>query len=212
MTNPAPPDGPIPAGITAGIDETVIYHGGGVTYVVAGVVFHDAPPARRAFQQLTADRKRPFHWRREGPTRREAAVTLLETHIAAAHLLARSTGRRGQITARRQLLTYLVAELTNDGVDHLIIESQGSALDGRDRNTILDSFQATSTGPAFTYEWRTKTEPLLWYADALAGIAHEYLADGQTQHFERLQKAGVITDVRYGADRHQGMRKPRLPS
>ena len=99
MTNPAPPDGPIPAGITAGIDETVIYHGGGVTYVVAGVVFHDARPARRAFHQLTADRKRPFHWRKEGPTLREAAVTLLETHIAATHLLARSTGRRGQITA-----------------------------------------------------------------------------------------------------------------
>lgn len=176
MKNPVPSDGPIPAGIAAGIDETVIDHGGGVTYVLAGVVFHDAQPARRAFQQLTADRKRPFHWRKEGPTLREAAVTLLETHIAAAYLLARSTGRRGQITARRQLLAYLVAELTNEGVAHLIIESQDSALDGRDRNTILDSFQANSIGSAFTYEWRTKTEPLLWYPDALAGIAHEYLA------------------------------------
>lgn len=200
MTNSTAPAGPIPAGITAGIDETVIYHGGGVTYVLAGVVFHDAQPARRAFQDLTADRKRPFHWRREGSTLREAAITLLEDHIATTYLLARSTGRRGQVTARRKLLTYLVAELTNDGVDHLIIESQDSALDGRDRNTILSWFEVSSTDPAFTYEWRTKTEPLLWYPDALAGITHEYLADGQTHHFERLGKARVITEVHYVAD------------
>ena len=200
MTNPTAPASPIPAGITAGIDETVVYHGGGVTYVLAGVVFHDAQPARRAFRELTADRKRPFHWRREGSTLREAAITLLENHIATTYLLARSTGRRGQVTARRKLLTYLVAELTNEGVDHLIIESQDSALDGRDRNTILSWFQANSTDPAFTFGWRTKTEPLLWYADALAGITHEYLADGQTHLFERLQKARIITDVHYVAD------------
>ncbi|MCE2529727.1 MAG: hypothetical protein J4G11_07650 [Acidimicrobiia bacterium] len=50
MTNPARPDGPIPAGITTGVDETVIYHGGGVSYVLAGVVFHDAQPAGLAFR------------------------------------------------------------------------------------------------------------------------------------------------------------------
>ncbi len=200
MTNPTAPVGPIPAGITAGIDETVVYHGGGVTYVLAGVVFHDAQPARRAFRGLTADRKRPFHWRREGSTLREAAVTLLENHIATTYLLARSTGRRGQVTARRKLLTYLVAGLTNEGVDHLIIESQDSALDGRDRDTIVSWFQVKSTDPAFTHGWRTKTEPLLWYPDSVAGITHEYLADGQTHHFERLQKARIITDVHYVAD------------
>ena len=212
MTTPVPPDIPIPAGITAGIDETVIRHGGGVTYVLAGVVFLDPQPARRAFQQLTANRKRPFHWRTEGPTLREAAVTLLENHTAATYLLARPAGRRQQITARRELLAYLIAELTNDGIDHLIIESQGTALDGRDRNTILDSFQADNTGPAFTYEWRTKTEPLPWYPDALAGIAHEYLADRRTHHFQRLQKARIATEVHYVADQHPKMRKPRLPS
>lgn len=200
MINPTPPDNPNSPGITAGVDETVIYHGGGVTYVLAGVVFHDAQPARCAFQELTADRKRPFHWRREGSTLREAAITLLESHIATTYLLARPTGRRGQITARRKLLTYLVAELTNEGVDHLIIESQDSVLDGRDRDTILSWFQVNSTDPAFTYGWRTKTEPLLWYADALAGITHEYLADGQTHHFQRLQQARIITDVHYVAD------------
>lgn len=212
MTNPVPPDGPIPAGISAGIDETVIYHGSGVTYVLACVVFLDARAARRALQQLTANRKRPFHWRKEGPILREAAVTLLEDHIAATYLLAQPVGRRQQVTARRKLLACLVAELTNDGIDHLSIESQGMALDGRDRKTILDSFHANGTRPAFTYEWCAKTEPLLWYPDALAGVAHEYLTDGQTHHFQRLQRARVVTDVHYLADQHPEMRKPRLPS
>ena len=153
MTNPVTPDGPI----TAGIDETVIYHGGGVTYVLAGVVFIDAQPARRAFHQLIANRKRPFHWRKEGATLRQAAVSLLEKHVVVTYLVAQSTGRRRQVTARRELLTYLVAELTNDGVDQVIIESQGPDLDGRDRNTILDLSRGDSAGPVFTYEWRTKS-------------------------------------------------------
>ena len=70
----------------------------------------------RAFQQLTANRKRPFHWRKEGPTLREAAVNLLENHTGATYLLAQPAGRRQQITARRELLAYLIAELTNDGI------------------------------------------------------------------------------------------------
>ena len=212
MTNPIPTGGPIPAGVIAGIDETVISHGGGVTYVLAGVVFANAQPARRAFQQLTANRQRPFHWKKEGPTLRQEAVTLLETHVVATYLLARTAGRRGQVAARRKLLACLVAELTNDGVDHVIIESQGPALDGRDRNTILDSSRADSAGPALTYEWRTKTEPLLWYPDALAGVAHEHLTNEQPHHFQQLQRTGVVTEIHYVADQPPEMRKPRLPS
>ena len=78
--------------------------------------------------------------------------------------MARSTGRRRQVAARRDLLTHLVAELTNEGIDHLIIESQAPDLDGRDRHTILDLSRTYSAGPAFTYEWRT-------YSSGLAGRA-----------------------------------------
>ena len=201
MTDPIPTDGPIPVGVIAGIDETVIYRGDDVTYVLAGVVFRDAQPARRAFHQLTAHRKRPFHWQQEGPNLREAAVTLLEDHVVATYLLARPTGIRHQ--TRRELLAYLVAELINEGVDHVIIESsQVPTCDGWDRNTILDSFEADSANRTFTYDWRTKTEPLLWYPDALAGVAHEFLADGQAHHFQRLQRAEVVTEIRYPRSDH----------
>ena len=203
MTNPTPTDGPIPVGVIAGIDETVIYQGDDVTYVLAGVVFHDAQPARRAFHQLTAHRKRPFHWQQEGPNLRAAAVTLLENHVVATYLLARPTGIRHQVAARRELLDYLVAELINDRVDHVIIESsQVPARDGRDRNAILDLTQADSASPTFTYDWRTKTEPLLWYPDALAGVAHEFIADGKAHHFRQLQRAKVVTEIRYPGSDH----------
>ena len=73
----------------------------------------------------------------------------------------------GVIDARKH---YKTAQQSPVGytADHLIIESQDSGFDGRDRNTILDSFQASAIGPAFIYEWRTKTEPLL----SVRGSAH----------------------------------------
>ncbi|MDE0643576.1 MAG: hypothetical protein F4Z36_01325 [Acidimicrobiia bacterium] len=186
--------------IIAAIDETVVHHGGGVTYVLAGVVFLDSYSARQAFRQLLAHRKRPFHWRKEGSTIRAAAVELLETHIAATHLLARSAARHQQVAVRRRLLNHLVAGLINDGIDHLIIESQGNDLDRRDRDTVMDAIKSKDPGPALTYEWLTKTEPLLWYADALNGVAQEYLADGEMHHFQRLQGAKIVTQVQYVTD------------
>ena len=197
MTNPTPTDCPIPAGVIAGIDETVVQRDGvDITCVLAGVVFREAQAARRAFQQLIAHRKRRFHWREEGPERREEAVTLLETgHVDATYLFARTTGIHRPLEARRELLAHLVAELLNDRVDHVIIESSGvQANDGRDRDTILDSFRADSANRTFTHDWCDKTEPLLWYPDALAGVAHQFLADGQTHHFQRLQ---AVSDNRH---------------
>ena len=64
----------------------------------------------------------------------------------------------------------------------------------------------------FTYEWRTKAEPLLWYPDALTGVVQEYLTNERTQHFRQLRKARVTTEVRYVANQLPEVRKPRLPS
>lgn len=203
MTNPTPIDGPIPAGVIAAIDETVIYRGADVTDVLAAVVFRDARAARLAFHQLTSHRNRPFHWKKEGPTLRDQAVTLLVNHVATTHLLARPTGVRHRVEARRELLACLVGLLLNDGVDHVIIESsQVPITDGRDCDTILDAFQADRANRSFEYDWRTKDEPLLWYPDALAGVAHQFLAYGQTDHFRRLQRAEVIAEMCYPSSDH----------
>ena len=197
MSNPVVADGhPIPEGVIAAVDETVVELQGGVTYVLVSVIFADAQAASRDMQTLTADRTRPLHWHREGPRIREAAVEHIEAHAATTRILAQRSGRQAQTRTRATLLAQLVTELTGEGVGHLIIESRGQREDGRDRSVILDCLR-NQAAPAFTYDWRTKAEPLLWYPDALAGVAREHLTEGLSADFNRLHSALVVTDIRY---------------
>ena len=197
MSNPLPADGqPIPEGLVAAVDETVAELHGGVTYVLAAVVFGEAQAARLDIQHLTADRTRPFHWYREGPKTRDAAVKLIATHATATAVLARRAGRHAQVATRATLLAELAADLANKGVGHVLIESRGQREDGRDRSVILNFFRER-TAPAFSYDWRTKAEPLLWYPDAMAGLAREHLADGRSAGFSFLQSTLTVTEVCY---------------
>ena len=197
MSNPIPADAqPIPEGLVAAIDETVAELQGGVTYVLTAVIFDGAYAARQDIQVLTADRTRPFHWRREGPTNRKAAVELIATHATAIKINARRGGRKAQSAARAELMTELVTELANEGVNHVIIESRGQLEDGRDRSVILNCSRWQTTG-TLSYDWRTKAEPLLWYPDAMAGIAREHLIEGQSEMFSSLQKTSSLTEIRY---------------
>jgi len=201
MSNPLPADGqPIPEGLVAAVDETVVELQGGVTYVLAAVIFSESQAACQDIQSLTANRTRPFHWHREGPTTRTAAVKLVATHAIATKILARRAARHAQTATRATLLAQLVTEISGEGVEHVVIESRGQREDGRDRSVILDCFRG-STARTFNYDWRTKAEPLLWYADALAGIAREHLTDGQSAGFSFLQSTLTVTNVCYVTDR-----------
>ena len=197
MSNPLPADGqPIPKGLVAAVDETVAELQGGVTYVLVAVIFREAHTAHQDIQSLTADRTRPFHWHREGPTTRNAAVKLITKHAIATKILAQRAGRHAQTTTRAALLTELATELANEGVGHVVIESRGPREDGRDRATILNCFRELIV-PTFSYDWRTKAESLLWYPDALAGVAREQLTEGQSAGFSLLQDTLTVTDVCY---------------
>ena len=197
MTNPLPADGqPIPEGLVAAVDETVAELHGGVTYVLAAVIFNEAQAGRLDIQHLTADRVRPFHWYREGPTTRDAAVKLVATHGIATVILAQRAGRHVQVATRATLLAELATELANEGVGHVVIESRGQREDGRDRSVILNCFRER-TAPVFSYDWRTKAEPLLWYPDAIAGVAREHLTYGQSAGFSFLQSTLTVTEVCY---------------
>lgn len=201
MSNPLPADGlPIPEGLVAAVDETVAELQGGVTYVLAAVIFGEAQGARLDIQSLTANRTRPFHWHREGPTTRNAAVKLVATHAIATKILAQRAGRQAQTATRATLLAQLATELSEEGVEHVVIESRGQREDGRDRSAILDCFRGRPA-PTFNYDWRTKAEPLLWYPDALAGTARELLTGGQSAGFSFLQSTLTDTNVYYVTDR-----------
>ena len=197
MSNPLPADGqPIPEGLVAAVDETVVELDGGVTYVLAAVIFSHAQAACRNIQHLTAERTRHFHWYSEGPTIRDDVVKLVATHAVAVLLLAQRAGRHMQVATRATLLAELTNELADEGVGHVVIESRGRREDGRDRSVILNCFRER-TAPAFSYDRRTKAEPLFWYPYAMAGVAREHLTDGQSARFSFLQSTLTVTEIRY---------------
>ncbi len=198
MSNPLPADGqPIPGSLIAAVDETVAELHGGVTYVLAAVIFSEPHAARQDAEALTANRIRPFHWHREGPAIRNAAVELIAAHAIATKILAQRAGRHAQTATRAALLNELVTELGSEGVEHVVIESRGQREDGRDRSVILNCFRQQTAATNFSYDWRTKAEPLLWYPDAMAGVAREHLTYGQSAGFSFLQSTLTVTEVRY---------------
>ena len=103
----------------------------------------------------------------------------------------RSVARNKQIGARQELLVHLAEDLTAEGVDHLIIESGDAVTNSRDKTTILTHFEDLGRVP-FTYDWRDKSERLLWVADAVSGALHDYYFHGNPQWFRQLRDHGVL--------------------
>ena len=56
---------------------------------------------------------------------------------------------------------------------------------------LLDSFRQAG-GVPFTYDWRSKAEPLLWIADAIAGAVAEYVVGKDPTWWEMLSDLGIV--------------------
>ncbi|WP_419853918.1 hypothetical protein [Candidatus Poriferisodalis sp.] len=181
---------PIHGDLVAVIDESSPEAGGGIYYIVAAVVIFDWPDVRERVENVVGGRTSHFHYRSEGREAIGRMAAVLEESGALASVLWRSVGRRHQVEARRDLLAVHARQLASDGVSHLIIESGDEATDQRDQDTLLDTFAAS--GVPFSYDWRSKSEPLLWTADAACGIASEFLLGSESEHFDRLADAGTI--------------------
>lgn len=195
--NPQPADGaPLPPGIVAAVDEAAAEVGGGVHYLIAAAVVLEHGPITSDLVDMVATRQRGFHWHREGPTMRTSILDLIEEHGVVTHVRVRATARRRQVATRAQLLAKVSRLLVSDGVGHVVIESQGAREDGRDRASLLDTFRE-SGGVPFSYDWRTKAEPLLWVADAVGGACREHLIGQDSAPFERLQSIGVLEAITY---------------
>ncbi len=206
--NPTTADGEaIPTGLVAVVDEAAAEVGGGVHYVLASAVLIEAEEVREVLVDLVSTRMRGFHWHREGPQMRRRMVTLIETHGVVAHVHVRAAARVGQVRVRRELLAGVATVLADEGVGHLIIESRGAREDGRDRAVLLDTFRDAG-GVPFTYDWRTKAEPVLWIADAIGGACREFLIG---QDAASLRSAGGGDGPR-GARLPVERRKSRLPT
>jgi hypothetical protein len=86
-------------------------------------------------------------------------------------------------------VTAFVDESFREGPDgSYVIESRGDRDDRRDRSTIVAAQKSMRASPTIAYRFeRPSVEPMLWWADALAGAAA--LA---------TRGAGCSTPVSYG--------------
>lgn len=179
------------------IDESSPNDGaGGVAYVVvAAALMVPVGLAAKLRETIGVDRVRPFHWTKEGKVARRAIIDLAIEEGVIALAFCKHIGRRGQVAARQRIISELSTWAAAEGATHVIIESGDAATDGRDKATLLDTHRAAG-GVPFLYDWRSKNEPLLWIADAIAGAVGEHVSGKDSSWFQRLDQAKVL-DLRY---------------
>jgi len=197
MNSPTDPrDGaPFVGDIIAVVDESGAPSGGAVGFVLAAaVVFAPIADIELALTTavFTTGRKRPFHWLHEGVEKRSAVIEIVCEHGMAMHVRYRWCGRKGQASARRDLLATTSELLTNEGVTHLAIEHGDHSTNQRDHRTLLDRHQLKG-GVPFEYDWRSKAQPVMWLGDAVAGAVSEHLTNKASMWYERLNSTGLLT-------------------
>jgi len=180
-------------------DESVPLVGVDYAYLVVATILIDDDEAevKKAIARVVGDRLRGFHWVDEGLVVRDRMLDCLIELGACAHIVVHHpTGRYRQEQARSAALRHLLPLVLAEGATELLIESRGTWPDGKDRAVLIDGLNALGRADV-TYGWGNKTTPELWLPDAVCGAAAMCLSGGQTRWFERLQEAGVITEIVY---------------
>lgn len=187
-------DQPLASDLVAVLDESSPANAaGGVAYVVTtAAVFHPGDVKLELGAMFPPQRKRPFHWAKEGVEARQRMVEIVQASGIVAVSYYAHVGRRQQNTTRRAMLTRAADWVAGEGAGHLIIEASDKATIGRDQSTLLDGFRDRG-GVPFVYDWRSKNESLLWIADALAGATGEYVVGTATHWYDMLSTSGVLT-------------------
>ncbi len=184
--------------VIAYVDESARQGAEGVYYLVtAGVVVGAEPEeARRALMKLHPPRGR-FHWRHEGQRGRLAMLAVMaELGHRCIHRLGLPVGSKRQEQARGRCLTALLANLSREGVDQVVIERRGEALDRADRQTVVEAKHAGLIPNDFTYGFKApEVEPLLWLPDAIAGVMGLHIGGADSTYYDRLD-LGTLLVVR----------------
>lgn len=179
------------------MDETTPQMGAGVYYVLTTAVIMDPADLATHITGLFGDtpgRIRPFHWVREGVAVKQRMISIIINSGVVAISRYQSVSRRKQSQARTRLIKAIADDLAHEQIVHLMIESGDRSTDARDKAALLDHFRDRG-GVPFSFEWRSKQEPLLWVADAINGAIHAELTGGDTSWFAQLQDGGVLGEV-----------------
>lgn len=102
----------------------------------------------------------------------------------------------GQENARSRCVRRLLADLAAWGVDELVIESRHGHGDRRDRITVMSALNSRTAPPNLAYSWAEPgAEPVLWMADAIAGMVRVNI-NAPTYANELRRLGTVIRQVR----------------
>jgi hypothetical protein len=186
---------PLAGEIVGVVDESAHQAAGGVYYVVGAAVVLQATDAVDRLRALVAHRSNAIHWSREGPEMRDRLIGVLADVVVSAKVRWAPAGRRGQLALRSELLSSIAVWADGEGIDHLMIESGDESINLRDRQVLARLARHRCEPFGFQYDHRTKAEPLLWLADALAGAVGEHLAAKNSSAYERLVELGLIEPV-----------------
>lgn len=186
---------PFAGDLVAVVDESAHDAGGGVYYVVGAAVVLEPAAVTVQLHSLIAERKRVVHWASEGPAMRTRLLDVLCEVAVAATVQWAPAGRRGQIGKRSELLTEIATWANGEGVEHLVIEAGDNRTNVEDRRTLARHPLALGEGLGFRYDHRSKQEPLLWLADAVAGVVGEHLIGKGSEPYRRLVAADLLPEL-----------------
>ncbi len=180
--------------VLAVLDETSPMIGAGVYYVVTTAIIVN--PAAivsdlDSFFTDTPNRKKPFHWHREGQQTITKMIDLIVCHQITATVLYRSVSRRGQKHARKDLLKEHTQRAHQVGVSHLILEAADPRTNTNDLKTIAVTTEAIPATP-FRYEHRGKSERTLWVADAFCGAVSDFFRNTNPKWYNELHQQGLL--------------------
>ncbi|MEF2977652.1 hypothetical protein [Subtercola sp. YIM 133946] len=167
------------------------------TYILCAAIIavdeQDEP--RRVMRGLRRLDLRKVHWHEESPRGRQALIASVAALKAEHLIVVRLGGAETRSERRRRLcLERLCCELTELGVENIVLESRGPA-DKLDR-ALVDSLRAKRVlsssvridhvaGPA---------EPLLWIADIMCGAVAQDRR-GRPAYLEQLRSTVTIVEI-----------------
>lgn len=174
--------------MNAFVDESIRAGEGGV-YLVAAVVVTDVDldEARHRVRSVIPRRQPRFHWRDENETlRRRMLAAIVELEPTVLSYACVPVGRR-QDRARALCLNRMLWDLKELGAASVTFESRESHNDRKDARTIERAKRAGAAAADLEYAFRRPLEePLLWAADALAGVASARVANVGGVAFDEL--------------------------
>lgn len=176
-------------------------------YVVAAVIVEERQEEARAQARAVLPPKQVrFHWRDEGGARRLAMLgCIVGLGASARGYVHRMADVRRQDRSRALCFKRLLWDLGQAGVGELVIESRREPNDRKDRQTIIWAQKAHIASQALDYRHGLpKEEPLLWFADALAGALRSDEVEGTSY----LEEEGIRWTGRRSGPRRAQTRVP----